>query len=163
MHTQTECWILTSKNSAKLKQYYSFHAKFLEEIRYVLNQNHMCTQHMHKQSLGKGRQTYQSAILEHEVQMILPVHQLVSTSTHMFVCQVPRQNRNLKRVHRPWALVSEGGAHHASRESCLPLQKAEIKKEFFWIWHLWFFLTPFTKLWKIALSGQHTCYRQAWA
>ena len=25
----------TSKNSAKLKQYYYFHAEFLEEIRYV--------------------------------------------------------------------------------------------------------------------------------
>ena len=26
--------MLTSKNSAKLKQYYYFHAEFLEEIRY---------------------------------------------------------------------------------------------------------------------------------
>ena len=34
MRTQTECRILTSKNSAKLKQYYYFHAEFLEEIRY---------------------------------------------------------------------------------------------------------------------------------
>ena len=33
MHTQTEYWTLTSKNSAKLKQYYYFHAEFLEEIR----------------------------------------------------------------------------------------------------------------------------------
>ena len=29
--------ILTSKNSAKLKQYYYFHAEFLEEIRYIEN------------------------------------------------------------------------------------------------------------------------------
>ena len=34
MRTQTEWWILTSKNSAKLKQYYYFHTEFLEEIRY---------------------------------------------------------------------------------------------------------------------------------
>ena len=30
-----ECLLLTSKNSAKLKQYYYFHAKFLEEVRYM--------------------------------------------------------------------------------------------------------------------------------
>ena len=35
MHAQMECWILTSKNSAKLKQYY-FHAEFLEEVRYYV-------------------------------------------------------------------------------------------------------------------------------
>ena len=29
-----ECW--TSKNSVKLKQYYYFHAEFLEEVRYKL-------------------------------------------------------------------------------------------------------------------------------
>ena len=34
MHARMECWILTSKNSAKLKQYYYFHAEFLEE-RYI--------------------------------------------------------------------------------------------------------------------------------
>ena len=28
--------LLTSKNSAKLKQYYYFHAEFLEEVRYLL-------------------------------------------------------------------------------------------------------------------------------
>ena len=35
MRTQTECSILTSKISAKLMQYYYFHAEFLEEIRYM--------------------------------------------------------------------------------------------------------------------------------
>ena len=34
MRMQMEYWILTSKNSAKLKQYYYFHAEFLEEIPY---------------------------------------------------------------------------------------------------------------------------------
>ena len=34
-----ECWMLTSKNSAKLKQYY-FHAEFLEEIRYCHYEAH---------------------------------------------------------------------------------------------------------------------------
>ena len=29
--------LLTSKNSAKLKQYYYFHAEFLEEVRYPQN------------------------------------------------------------------------------------------------------------------------------
>ena len=28
----------TSKNSAKLKQYYYFHAEFLEEVRYMLDE-----------------------------------------------------------------------------------------------------------------------------
>ena len=36
MRTQTECWTLTSKNSAKLKQYNFFHAEFLEEIQYII-------------------------------------------------------------------------------------------------------------------------------
>ena len=37
MHAQMKCWILTSKSSAKLKQYYYFHAEFLEEVRYKVN------------------------------------------------------------------------------------------------------------------------------
>ena len=32
MRTQIKCSILTSKDSAKLNQYYYFHAEFLEEI-----------------------------------------------------------------------------------------------------------------------------------
>ena len=36
MRTLTECWVSTSKNSAKLKQYYYFHADFLEEIWYTV-------------------------------------------------------------------------------------------------------------------------------
>ena len=34
MRARMECLMLTSKNSVKLKQY-SFHAEFLEEIRYT--------------------------------------------------------------------------------------------------------------------------------
>ena len=29
-----ECWMLIPKNSVKFKQYYYFHAEFLEEVRY---------------------------------------------------------------------------------------------------------------------------------
>ena len=36
MHAQMEYWTLTSKNSAKLKRDYYFHAEFLEEVRYKL-------------------------------------------------------------------------------------------------------------------------------
>ena len=35
MHMQMECGILTSKYSVKLKQYYYFHAEFLEELQYL--------------------------------------------------------------------------------------------------------------------------------
>ena len=34
MYARMECWIVTSKNLVKLKQYYYFHAEFLEEVRY---------------------------------------------------------------------------------------------------------------------------------
>ena len=34
MRMRMECWILTSKNLAKLKQYYYFYAEFLE-VRYL--------------------------------------------------------------------------------------------------------------------------------
>ena len=34
MRARMECWILTSKNFAKLKQYYYLHAEFLEEVQY---------------------------------------------------------------------------------------------------------------------------------
>ena len=36
MRVRMEHWVLTSKNSTKLKQYYYFRAEFLEEIRYVV-------------------------------------------------------------------------------------------------------------------------------
>ena len=35
MHMQMECQILTSEKSAKLKQYYYFHAEFLVEVQYT--------------------------------------------------------------------------------------------------------------------------------
>ena len=38
MCSQMECWILTSKNSAKHEQYYYFRAKFLE-VRYYQHRN----------------------------------------------------------------------------------------------------------------------------
>ena len=44
MHARKEYWILTPKNSAKHKQYYYFHAEFLEEVRY----DDLITEILHK-------------------------------------------------------------------------------------------------------------------